>query len=160
MPTLVWMLLIFAAAALVLFLFWWRGNSVSHLVHTPLPPYEIPDVILVGGVLVENRGHAAAPNVKVAIHYNHGDTQKIHHMHVESEQPYILRAGGEQFNFATIRLRELGPGKKVFVYWATADEIQPQISVTTYRPSANFLCSDRGAPWLESLRALARRLYR
>ncbi len=160
MGNLLWPILVVVVTLVALIIFWRREINGPQLVSTPLPPYDIPDVILVGGVVVENRGHAPAPNVKVAIEYDRGDSYTIHHMHVASDEPYILRGGGEQYNFATIRLRELGPGKKLVVYWAAADRVQPRVDVTSFQPSYGYLFANRQPVWLEFLRGLARRVRR
>lgn len=116
----------------VLIFRWRRAAQSPYLIHTLLPPYDIPDVILVGGVIIENRGGASALNVKVEINYE-AESAKIQHIHVESEEPYILRGGGEQYNFATIRLGTFGPSKKIFVYWASGAKFQPRVSVTSFQ---------------------------
>ena len=157
MGNLIWVILILILLALAAWLYIRRTASASRLVYILLPPYEIPDVIIVGGIVVENHGYAAAPNVKVAITYDDADSSKIHHMHVESDEPYILRGGGEQYHFATIRLRELGAGKKVFVYWAAGDRVQPQVSVTSFQPSYNYLFTRRGEVWANFFRRLTDR---
>ena len=134
MGNFLWVLLILVAALLTIVLYWQREINIPRLTFTALPPYDVPDVILVGGVIVENRGRAIAHNVKVEVSYDEQGSVKIQHMHVESDAPYILRGGGEQFNFATIRLRELGPDKKLFLYWAAGQEFKPRINVTSYHP--------------------------
>ena len=65
-------------------------------------------------------------------------------MDVESDEPYILRGGGVDSHFATIRLRRIGAGKRVFVYWAATDRAKPQISVTSYQPSVLNRFNPRG----------------
>lgn len=135
MSNWIWAVLVFLFVAVIAFVIWRRFIHVSRLVHTFLPPYEIPDVILMSGVYIENRGWAAAPNVKLTISFPNESANKIHHMDVESEEPYILRGGGVDSYFATIRLRRIGSGKRVFVYWAAADRAKPQVSVTSYQPS-------------------------
>ncbi len=135
MNNLIWIVLVLIAVVLVGILYWQREINVPRLVYTPLPPYDVPDVILVGGVLIENRGRATAPNVKVEIQYGQGDSVRIQHMHIASEEPYIVRSGGEQHSFANIRLRQLGPGKKVVVYWSAGQEFQPSVSVTSFQPT-------------------------
>ncbi len=133
MSYLLWLLPLLALLAVVGYLFARSRLSVPRLSYIPLPPYEVPNIILVGGLLVENRGRATAPNVKIEINYDQSDAIKIQHMHVASDEPYILRGGGEQYNFATIRLRELRPRRRVFVYWAAGDEFRPRITVTSFQ---------------------------
>ncbi len=146
------------AAALALALLWQRKINIPRLVYTPLPPYDVPEVILVGGLVVENRGRAAAPNVKIEVHYDRLDSAKIQHMHVESDEPYILRGGGEQFNFATIRLRALPPGKKLFVYWTAGQQFQPRIRVTSFKPAPHLFFARRGELRQNLIRRLSQRL--
>jgi hypothetical protein len=107
------------------------GNR-AHLVHSFLPPYEIPDLITVSVVVVENRGGADAPNVKVTLEYDAADATKISHMQVISDEEYILRGGGEQHSFATIRLRKLGAGKRLTIYFASTRAVEPRVKVTSY----------------------------
>ncbi len=102
------------------------------LVHTILPPYEIPELIVMGGVLVENRGDAAAHNVKVSLEYDHLRGDKIRHLQVYSDVDYILRGGGEQQSFAMLRMRKLGVGERVVVYFSAPTRIQPRVFVTHY----------------------------
>ncbi len=154
MGNFIWIFLILLAAGLTLVVYWQREINIPHLIFTPLPPYDVPDVILVGGVIVENRGRAPAHNVKIEVSYDEATTAKIRHMHVESDEPYILRGGGEQFNFATIRLRELRPRKKVFLYWAAGQDFRPRISVTSFQPPPGNIL----ATWRTSSLALWQRL--
>lgn len=151
-----WTWLLFLLALLVLglvaYLIWREWYSRPRLVHMLLPPYEIPDVILIGGVMVENRGHVPAPNVRVNIQFDQDASAKIHHLSVQSTEPYILRGGGERHNFAAIRLRELRPRRQVFVYWAAADRFQPQVTVTFYRPSGRLKLYP--AAWVQRLGSL------
>ncbi len=135
MGNLIWIFIILVAAALAIVLYWQREINVPRLASTSLPPYDIPDVSLVGGVMIENRGRATAPNVKIEIQYGQGDSVRIQHMHIASDEPYIMRSGGEQHSFANIRLRQLGPGKKVVVYWSAGQEFQPSVSVTSFQPA-------------------------
>ncbi len=156
MGNLIWIFLILIAAALAGLIYWQREIHVPRLVHTPLPPYDIPDVILVGGVMIENRGHVTAPNVKIEIQYGQGDSIRIQHMHIASDEPYIMRSGGEQHSFATLRLRQLGPGKKVVVYWAAGQEFQPRVNVTSFQPTSQ----DMAGQWREGGQKLLQGLGR
>ena len=72
----VWGLFILIIVAVVVFILWQRFVHVPRLVHTFLPPYEIPDVILMSGVYVENRGRAAAPNVNLTIELPYRERQQ------------------------------------------------------------------------------------
>jgi hypothetical protein len=103
-----------------------------HLVQTVLPPYEVPELIVMGGVVVENRGRGAANNVKIVLEYDDASTARIRHLQIVSDAEYILRGGGEQHSFATLRFRQLGPGQRVVIYFSGPTRIQPNVSVTHY----------------------------
>jgi len=132
-----WLLLVLLLIAIVVagIYIWKTRLDVANLSHTSLPTYEIPDVILVGGVLVENRGRQPAPNVKITIQFDGESAPMIHHMQVHSAENAVLRSGGERHTFATISARSLRPRGKIVVYWAAAQDVQPQISVTSYQPT-------------------------
>lgn len=115
--------------------YWQTRHNIPLLTYTILPAYEIPDVILVSGVLVENRGRQPAPNLKINIEFNGDSAPMIHHMHVASAENAVLRNGGERHTFANIGAKSLRPRGKIVVYWATAQNVQPQITVTSYRPT-------------------------
>ena len=118
---------------------WQTRYNIPRLTHTLLPPYEIPDVILIGGLVVENRGHQPAPNVKVTIRFDGDAATMIHHLKVTSAENAVLRSGGERHTFATISSRALRPGGMIFVYWAAARDVQPQVSLTSYQPTKETL---------------------
>ncbi len=103
-----------------------------NLVHIVLPPYEVPDLIVIGGVVVENRGGAPANNVKVVLEYNGATPETIRHLRVVSDVEYILLGGGDQKSFATIRARQLGAGQRMVIYFSGLGRIQPQVRVTHY----------------------------
>ncbi len=102
------------------------------LVHFDLPPYEVPDLIVMGGVVIENRGAAAANNVKVVLEYNNATPERIRHLRVVSDVDYILLSGGDQCTFATIRARHLGAGQRMVIYFSGPGRIQPRVKVTHY----------------------------
>lgn len=139
LPWLLLAIILIALAAAALY-YWQTRLNIPQLIYTPLPSYEIPDVILVGGVLVENRGRQPAPNIKIAIQFEGKDAPMIHHMKVQSAENAVIRSGGERHTFANISARSLRPHGKIVVYWAAAQDVQPQISVTSYEPNqASFL---------------------
>lgn len=117
---------------MALFLSRRRPDAVPQLVQTVLPPYEVPELIVMGGVVVENRGEAAANNVKIVLEYENAETQKIRHLQVLTDAEYILRGGGEQQSFATLRLRQLGAGQRVVIYFSGPTRILPRVMVTHY----------------------------
>ncbi|MBI4671840.1 MAG: hypothetical protein HY741_09275 [Chloroflexi bacterium] len=128
-------LVVIAIAAAVAFYYWQTRLNIPILKHTPLPPYEIPDVILVGGLVVENRGRQPAPNVKITIQFDPQAATMIHHLQVKGAENAILRSGGERHNFATVSLKSLRPHGALVIYWAAARAVQPQINVTSYQPT-------------------------
>lgn len=136
-----WLLLaiIVVAIAAAAYYYWQTRVNLPLLTYTPLPPYEIPDVILVGGVLVENRGRQPAPNLKIAIRFEGTNAPMIHHMQVQSAENAVLRSGGERHTFAEISARSLRPHGKIVVYWAAAQDVQPRIVVTSYQPTRESL---------------------
>ncbi len=137
LPWLPWLLLALVLIALAFgaYYYWQTRQNISQLTYTLLPPYEIPDVILVSGVLIENRGRQPAPNIKITIQFDGAGAPMIHHMHVASAESAVLRSGGERHTFANISAKSLRPRGKIVVYWAVAQNAQPQITVTSYRPT-------------------------
>lgn len=113
-----------------------RSTNAPDLHYLVLPPYEIPELIVIGGVVVENRGKAPANNVKIALAYDETDATRIHHLHVVSDVEYILRGGGESQTFATLRVRKLDPGKRLVIYFSGSHPIQPRVVVTNYEGAA------------------------
>ncbi len=109
-----------------------QPSSGPNLVWTILPPYEVPELIVMGGVIIENRGRETAHNVKIVLEYENGGADRIRHLQVYSDADYILRGGGEQQSFANLRLRELGAGERVFIYFSGPTRIQPRVTVTHY----------------------------
>ena len=100
------------------------------LTYIILPPYEIPELIVMGGVVVENHGSAPAHNVKIVLEFT--DTSKIRHLQVVSDVEYILRGGGELQSFATLRVRRLAPGQRLVIYFSGPNRVQPRVGVTNY----------------------------
>ncbi|MBM3129572.1 MAG: hypothetical protein FJ009_13215 [Chloroflexi bacterium] len=109
-----------------------RDLPIPELAYLILPPYEIPDLIVMGGVVVENRGAAPAHNVKVALEFPDADTTKIRHLQVLSDVEYILRGGGELQSFATLRVRRLAPGQRLVIYFSGPNRVQPRVTATHY----------------------------
>ena len=100
-----------------------------------LPPYDIPNVIVVSGLLVENRTTRPVQNVRIHIEYD-PSASLIHHMQVVADDEYILRGGGETHAFATLGLRQMSPHTRVVVYFAASRPVNPVVSVTTWRGQA------------------------
>lgn|GEM_PF-3570851 len=121
------------------FYYWQTRLNIPILTYTRLPPYEIPDVILVGGVVVENRGRQPAPNVKITIQFDPQAATMIHHLQVRGAENAILRSGGERHTFATVSIRSLRPKGTLILYWAAARAVEPQIQITSYQPTKETL---------------------
>jgi hypothetical protein len=131
MTTAVWIALLVIAIALVLILYW-RGEVMApRVAFSILPPYDIPEVIVVGGVLVENRGRSSAFNVQITVQYDPTEASKIAHMKVLGDEGYVLRSGGETFSHAVVRLREMKPGQKLVIYVSGPLAVTPQVTVTS-----------------------------
>ena len=83
-----WLILVILLIGIVAaaYYYWQTRLNIPLLTYTPLPPYEIPDVILVSGVLIENRGRQPAPNIKIAIQFEGAAATMIHHMQVASAE--------------------------------------------------------------------------
>ncbi|MCI0478465.1 MAG: hypothetical protein L0Y55_19660 [Anaerolineales bacterium] len=109
-----------------------RNLPIPELTYLILPPYEIPDLIVMGGVVIENRGDAPAHNVKIVLEFADTDTTKIRHLQVLSDVEYILRGGGELQSFATLRVRRLAPGQRIVIYFSGPNRVQPRVTATHY----------------------------
>lgn len=99
--------------------------------YTLLPPYDVPGVIVVSGLLVENRENRPLRNIRIHIEYD-PEASRIHHIQIISDDEYILRGGGENTSFATIRLRAMRPQGRVVVYFAASRPVTPVVSVTSW----------------------------
>lgn len=113
-----------------------RHLPAPDLKYIILPPYEVPDLIVIGGVIVENRGNAPAHNVKIVLEYDGAEANRIRHLQVMSDVEYIVRGGGEHQSFATLRARRLDPGKKLVIYFSGTSAVQPRVTVTHYEGAA------------------------
>ena len=102
--------------------------------YTLLPPYDIPGIIVVSGLLVENREQQPLKNIRIHIEYD-PEASRIHHIQITSDDEYILRGGGENNSFATVRLRQMRPAGRVVVYFAASRPVTPGISVTAWEGS-------------------------
>jgi hypothetical protein len=109
-----------------------RARRNPDLAHFILPPYDVPDLIVIGGVVVENRGDAAAHNVKIVLEFDDARSEKIRHLQVISAAEYILLSGGDEKSFATLRMRALDVGQRVVLYFSAPDRLVPRVQVTHY----------------------------
>jgi len=115
---------------------WLTGSGSPDLHYILLPPYEIPDIIVMEGVVVENRGQSPAYNVRITLEYDQPVDRLLHYLRVFSDAPYIVRSGGDRQPFATIRLQQLLPQQYVIVYFSSHDQIAPRVTVSSYEKAS------------------------
>jgi hypothetical protein len=101
-----------------------------------LPPYDIPGMAVVSGVLVENQGEQDATHVHIKLRYT--GERFITHMQVLSDDIYELEGGSPRDSFVNIQLPLFRAGAKVVMYVAGHNVQTPdvQVYVTGYLPSA------------------------
>ncbi len=107
-----------------------REQPKPDLVQMILPPYEVPDLIVTSGVVVENRGRASAKNIRIMLEYDKSSANRIRHFQVQGNVEYFLLSGGEQQSFVTLSVRQLGAGQNIVIYFSGPDRVQPQVQVT------------------------------
>jgi hypothetical protein len=100
-----------------------------------LPPYDIPGMAVVSGVLVENQGEQDASQVHIKLRYT--GERFITHMEVLSDDPYELEGGSPRDSFVNINLAHFRGGAKVVIYVAGHNLQTPEVKVyvTGYLPS-------------------------
>lgn len=106
--------------------------QVPELLFFVLPPYEVPDLIVIGGVVIENHGRAPANNVKIVLEYDDPKVQHIRHLQVEGDVEYILLSGGDLHSFATMRVKQFHVGQRMVIYFSGPDRVSPNVKVTHY----------------------------
>ncbi len=104
-----------------------EGPDLQYII---LPPYEIPSLIVVSGLILQNKGTQAATNINIMIEYENKNSQ-IGHMTIVSDENYVLRGGGERHSFARLRMRRLSPESSLFVYFSGASAVTPKVTVTS-----------------------------
>lgn len=92
-----------------------------------LPPYDIPGMAVVSGLLVENQGLGDALGVYINLTYS--GERFITHMEVVSDEPYELDGGGPRDSHVTLQLAKLKSGEKVVVYVAGHSVQTPSVTV-------------------------------
>lgn len=102
---------------------------MPRLVYMVLPPYEVPELIVTGGVLVENRGNAPAHQVKISLAYPDATAQKIRHLQVLSDVEYVLQSGGESESFVTLAVQQIAPNQKLIIYFSGPNRLLPRVTV-------------------------------
>ena len=121
--------IVLSVAALALGDYARRRTRVSRLVYIVLPPYEVPDLLVAGGVVIENRGNAPALQVKISLAYPDATSQKIRHLQVLSDVEYVLQSGGENESFVTLTVRAINPDQKLIIYFSGPDRLFPRVTV-------------------------------
>lgn len=101
-----------------------------------LPPYDIPGMAVVSGVLVENQGEQDASPVHIKLRYT--GERFITHMEVVSDDPYELEGGSPRDSFVNIALDRFRAGAKLVIYVAGHNVQTPDVKVyvTNYLPSS------------------------
>ena len=99
-----------------------------------LPPYDIPGMAVVSGVLVENQGEEDANQVHIKLRYT--GERFITHMEVLSDNPYEIEGGSPRDSFVNINLAMFRAGAKVVIYVAGHNIQTPEVKVyvTGYLP--------------------------
>ena len=111
-------------------IFFWRERiDVPRVVGTVLPPYDVPELIITNGVLVENRGRARAHNVRIALRYPEGSVERIRNLQILFKGKYEI-TGGEQTAFLNLEMPELGSGERLTIYYSGSHKSQPQVTIT------------------------------
>ncbi len=122
--------LVFVVACIALYDFRRRPARQPRLIYTILPPYEVPELIVASGVLVENRGNAPARSVKIAVAFSDSATQKIRNLQITSDVTYHLQGGGERESYVSLDVEQIDPGQKLVIYFSGADRAAPQVTVS------------------------------
>lgn len=97
-----------------------------------LPPYDIPGMAVISGLLVENQGLEDAEDVYISLIYE--DERVITHMDVVSDDAYDQQGGGPRDSYVTLQIARLRSGSKVVVYVAGHSEQSPQVTVAVQMP--------------------------
>jgi hypothetical protein len=106
-----------------------RREHAPRLVFMVLPPYEVPDLIVTGGVVVENRGNAPALQVRIALAYPDSAAYKIRHLQILSDMEYVQQSGGESESFVTLTVKQINPDQKLIIYFSGPNRLFPRVTV-------------------------------
>lgn len=93
----------------------------------PLPPYDIPGMAVVSGLLVENQGATEAEDVYISMTYS--GERFITHMEVVSDAAYDLTGGTPKDSHVTLTLPRLEAGQRVVIYVAGHTPQTPEVVV-------------------------------
>ncbi len=101
-----------------------------------LPPYDIPEMLVVSGVLIENQGEQDASEVNIQLRYS--GERFIAHMEVVSDDPHETEGGSPRDSFVNLRIPKMRAGSKVVIYVGGHNRQSPdvQVYVGGYLPSA------------------------
>ncbi len=125
--------LLFALVLIALFLaaiiFWRENIFVPRIVETILPPYEVPELIVTSGVLVENRGRAPARRLRIALTYPNGSLERIRNLQILCNSKYQL-GGGEHESFLNLQVPQFDAGERLVIYFSGSNKNQPQVKIT------------------------------
>ena len=92
-----------------------------------LPPYDIPGMAVVSGVLVENQGESDVEGVRIRVHYP--GERYITHMEVISDDPCHQQGGTPRDSRLVLNLPLMRAGSRVVIYVAGHNSEPPKVSV-------------------------------
>jgi hypothetical protein len=92
-----------------------------------LPPYDIPGMAVVSGLLVENQGEQDATHVHIKLNYT--GERFITHMSVVSDDTYEMEGGSPRDSYVNIQLPLFHAGAKVVIYVAGHNVQMPDVHV-------------------------------
>lgn len=104
-----------------------NGSAESGVTWLLLPPYEIPDMAVVSGLLVENQGTRAEQDIFVELAFPEGHV--ISHMEVSSDARLDIEGGTPSDSRVSLRLPELDAGGRVVLYVAGHSPAVPDVVV-------------------------------
>jgi|GEM_PF-848598 len=107
-----------------------RREHAPRLVYMVLPPYEVPELIVIGGVVVETRGTAPARQIKISLAYPDAAAYKIRHLQILSDVEYVQQSGGESESFVTLTVQQIDPNQKLIIYFSGPNRLFPRVTVT------------------------------
>lgn len=104
-----------------------NGSAASGVTWLLLPPYDIPEMAVVSGLLVENQGTQAEHDIYVELAFPEGHV--ISHMEVSSDAPLDIEGGTPRDSRVALRLPELSAGSRVVLYVAGHSPAVPEVVV-------------------------------
>lgn len=104
-----------------------REDDEVEVTWLALPPYDIPGMAVVSGVLVENQGANDVEGVRIQVHYP--GERYITHMEVISDDPCEQQGGTPRDAQLVLTLPLMRAGSRVVVYVAGHNSEPPKVSV-------------------------------